>query len=103
MIVQCAGTAIDSMLMDGSIRMHVSNDVLLCMPMGRMGVAKAVVAVGARCGLCDKATLQGKRDRCRHHDDVDELQKPGARAKAQHVTSRHCFNRATVRGSAKSL
>ncbi|HSV24231.1 MAG TPA: hypothetical protein VLJ17_14535 [Xanthobacteraceae bacterium] len=95
MIVQRAGAAIDSMLMDGSVRVHVCDDVLLGMPMGGISMTVVVVAVGASCGLRDKAALQGKSHRCRHHQDVDEPQEPGACAKAQHVTSRYRFNLAT--------
>ena len=95
MIVQRAGAAIDSMLMDGSIRVHMCDDVLLAMPMGRIGMTVAVVAVGTSCSLPDKAALQGKSHRCRHHQDVDEPREPGACAKAQDATSRYRFNLAT--------
>jgi len=93
-VAQGAFAIVDGMSVDRAVRMHVSDDVALCMMMNRMPlnrlpltVAMMVMAVHACCGLRDEGPLNSKRQRGRHHHDVGAPSKRGPRTKAQLTSS----------------
>jgi hypothetical protein len=84
-IFQRTVAVIDSMLVNGTVCVDVRDDVALGMLVKRMSVtiAVVVVAVYARSSLRDERPLKRKRQRRRHHDDIDAPAKKGSRTRTQ--------------------
>jgi hypothetical protein len=93
MIAQRTGAVFDGMLVNRAVGMNMRNDVALGVPVQR----RMVVAVRARCRLCDEGGLKGKRHRRRHRDDVGKMLKKGPCTAAQTHTLRSFRHRETQR------